>query len=88
MNYSRYWHGYLLYLKPLLLFFNVYDIKILMMFIQLLLIVWVEILLAKRSEAFAFFCIGDFTYKPGDNSDVISVCGHCCHCIDVYGADS
>lgn len=54
-SYSRYWHGYLLYLKPLLLFFNICDIKMLMLFVQLMLIVWVEILLAKESESYAMF---------------------------------
>ena len=34
MTYSRYWHGYLVVLKPLLLFFNVSEIRMLNMIIQ------------------------------------------------------
>ena len=42
-TYPRYWHGYLVILKPLLLFFDVSDIRVLNMFIQfsmLLYIIW------------------------------------------------
>ena len=35
-NYARYWHGYEIILKPLLLFFNVQEIRIINMFMQLL----------------------------------------------------
>ena len=33
-TYGRYWHGYLLFLKPLLLFFNLSDIRMMLMVIQ------------------------------------------------------
>lgn len=42
-DYPRYWHGYLVLLKPLLLFFDVSDIRVLNMFLQfglLLYIIW------------------------------------------------
>ena len=34
VTYGRYWHGYLLFLKPLLLFFNLSDIRMLNMLLQ------------------------------------------------------
>lgn len=37
VTYARYWHGYLLFLKPLLLFFTPSDLRLLNMTIQLLL---------------------------------------------------
>lgn len=37
VDYSRYWHGYLLYLIPGLAFFTVGEIKVLMMIVQMLL---------------------------------------------------
>lgn len=52
-NYPRYWHGYLVILKPLLLFFDVSDIRVFNMFILfglLLYIVWQMML--KRQECF------------------------------------
>lgn len=33
-QYSRYWHGYLVFLKPLLLFFSYHDIRDIMMIVQ------------------------------------------------------
>ena len=36
-SYGRYWHGYLLFLKPLLLFFNLSDIRMMLMLAQLAL---------------------------------------------------
>lgn len=33
-SYGRYWHGYLLFLKPLLLFFNFSDIRMMLMVLQ------------------------------------------------------
>lgn len=35
LSYPRYWHGYLVWLKPLLLFFSVADIRIINMILQL-----------------------------------------------------
>lgn len=37
VTYARYWHGYLLFLKPLLLFFTPSDLRLLNMTVQLLL---------------------------------------------------
>lgn len=47
--YSRYWHGYLVYLKPLLFFFDYKDILTLNMLAQLLLMLWMAQLLVKRN---------------------------------------
>ena len=47
--YTRYWHGYLVVLKPLLLFFNYSDIRILNMFVQMFLVFLVIILMCKRN---------------------------------------
>lgn len=38
LSYPRYWHGYLIWLKPLLLFFSVADIRIFNMICQLIII--------------------------------------------------
>ncbi|MGN0361315.1 MAG: hypothetical protein ACI4ET_00580 [Bilifractor sp.] len=46
--YPRYWHGYLLFLKPLLEFFNVLEIRILSAIVQTFLFCLVSALLAKR----------------------------------------
>ena len=46
--YPRYWHGYLTVLKPLLLFFNVSEIRILSMIVQLALLFYVLMLIRDR----------------------------------------
>lgn len=47
-QYSRYWHGYLLFLKPLLMFFTYGQIQVLISFIVLALIVAVVYVLQKK----------------------------------------
>lgn len=39
-EYTRYWHGYILWLKPLLLLFDYADIRMLNMMVQTLLLFW------------------------------------------------
>lgn len=46
--YPRYWHGYLVILKPLLLFFDVADIRIMNMFLQLSLLFYIFYLMLKK----------------------------------------
>lgn len=46
--YARYWHGNLVYLKPLLFIFDYKDILTLNMLAQLLLMLWIAQLLVKR----------------------------------------
>lgn len=47
--YARYWHGNLVYLKPLLFVFDYKDILTLNMLAQLLLMLWIAQLLVKRN---------------------------------------
>ncbi len=47
-SYDRYWHGYLIFLKPLLMVFNYQEIQILISFAVLVLIVAVIYLLQKK----------------------------------------
>jgi hypothetical protein len=58
-SYPRYWNGYLAYLKPLLIFLNLGQIRLLSLAVVVLLAAWVYSLLMKRSGtkyalAFAF----------------------------------
>lgn len=48
--YPRYWHGYLLFLKPLLFFFNLGNIRYILMFVQLGLFVLIIAKLAMREK--------------------------------------
>lgn len=48
LNYARYWHGYTLFLKPLLLFFNLFDIQIINYVFQTVLFVLICILMYKN----------------------------------------
>lgn len=48
MDYGRYWHGYLIFLKPLLLVFNYAEIRYLNMFLQFFLLGWVVVLFTER----------------------------------------
>lgn len=54
-DYARYWHGYLLYLIPALQFFDVGEIKTLMMYAQIILLTFVVYELGKRSKAYILF---------------------------------
>lgn len=51
ISYGRYWHGYLLFLKPLLLFFNLSDIRMFNMMLQWTLCMML-MLLAYRKAGF------------------------------------
>ena len=48
VTYARYWHGYLLFLKPLLLFFNLSDIRMMLMTVQFSLAAALLCLVYKR----------------------------------------
>ena len=54
-SYARYWHGYLIFLKPLLLFFNYQQIRYFLSLIQLGLIAAVICLLAAKGKG--VYCI-------------------------------
>ena len=47
-EYARYWHGYLLILKPLLLFFDVADIRLMNMFLQMTLLFYTLLLMVRK----------------------------------------
>ena len=49
-SYARYWHGYLIFLKPLLLFFNYQQVRYLMSLVQLGLVAAVIWMLAARGK--------------------------------------
>lgn len=49
-SYGRYWHGYLIYLKPLLMLFNYGQIRYMIALVQLLLFAAVIILMIKKKK--------------------------------------
>lgn len=49
-SYSRYWHGYLIFLKPLLLVFSIKGIRILNLILQILLVVGICFVLRKKQK--------------------------------------
>lgn len=51
LHYSRYWHGYLLFLKPLLMFFNYDEIMVITSILVIALIIAVVYLLQKKKLA-------------------------------------
>lgn len=51
MSYARYWHGYLVILKPLLYFFDYGDIRGILKAVELMMLVYVCVLLEKRNKA-------------------------------------
>lgn len=58
-EYSRYWHGSMIYLKPLLVFFNIKQIKIINCIIIILLTIYLLKLIYKKSKKlFMSFIIG------------------------------
>lgn len=50
VKYGRYWHGYLVFLKPLLLFFDYGEIRYINMFVQMLLFAFAAVLLSKKER--------------------------------------
>ena len=50
LNYARYWHGYQIYLRPLLRFFSVKDIHILMFFVLIFSILTYAVFLSEISS--------------------------------------
>ena len=54
ISYARYWHGYLVFLKPLLLFFNYGQIRSLLMFLQLGLFLLVIVQMAEKNKKMVF----------------------------------
>lgn len=50
-EYARYWHGYLVLLRPALLLGNIGEIRIVLTFIFIILLIILTIMLAKKSSA-------------------------------------
>lgn len=66
VQYPRYWHGYIITLKPLLYFFDLSEIRLINSFIQLFLLLVSTLLIYKRFDfkmVFTFF-ITIFFLKP------------------------
>ena len=49
-SYARYWHGYVVFLKALLLLFNYEQIRKLLYFFDMLLIIWIALQLQKNQK--------------------------------------
>lgn len=64
--YPRYWHGYLVILKPLLLFFDVADIRMLNMFFLIAVVLCILDLMKKRgmSDYIIWFVVTLITLNP------------------------
>lgn len=58
VGYPRYWHGYLVILKPLLMFFNVADLRLIYFFVQSVLLLLILIGLIKRNQTAFAVCFG------------------------------
>ena len=67
IEYSRYWHGYLVFLKPLLYFCNINDMRVLTAYVQLFLNGTILLLLCKRRAyglGVAYLISTTFLYSP------------------------
>ena len=56
--YGRYWHGYLVWMKPLLLVFDIAEMRVINMGLQLLLLCWAMILLYRELGVLACAAVG------------------------------
>ncbi len=57
-QYPRYWHGYLVILKPLLILFNVADLHLIYFFVQSALLLSIIIDLVRKNQIPAAVCFG------------------------------
>ncbi len=58
VQYPRYWHGYLVIIKPLLIFFSVANLHLIYFFIQSILLFLLLIYLAKKNQTPLAICFG------------------------------
>lgn len=65
-RYPRYWHGYLVLLKPLLVFFSISDIHMIYFFVQSLLLLLIIVGLVKKNQTSLAVCfaIGILIINP------------------------
>lgn len=66
MPYDRYWHGYMIFLRPLLLFLNLKQIRILNLIIMAALLLWIcKLMSAKACKAYrGWFLYGLLFFMP------------------------
>lgn len=57
-QYPRYWHGYLVLLKPLLIFFNIADLHLIYFFVQSILLLALLIGLVRKDQTPFAVCFG------------------------------
>ena len=56
VEYARYWHGYLVFLRPLLIFFNLNQLRIFIMILLIVLLTWLIVLICKKLDWKVAFC--------------------------------
>ena len=88
VDYTRYWHGYLVWLKPLLLLMDYADLRMLNMMLQLLLLLTViKYFLQKNLTGYLFpFAMFADCPQSGFNCNVASIFKHLLYCnaFDAY----
>ena len=83
-DYGRYWHGYLVWLKPLLVIFSYADIRYLNMFLQFFLLTWVLVLMTGGGKkVYCTFWSRHIIGKPSGNSYVATVFQYLLYSADI-----
>ena len=87
--YSRYWHGYVVVLKVLLLLFDVSDIRIINMFLQMGMLIYIIFLMAQKDSK-SIFPVSEWNLiiKSGSNIIVISIFFHILYYVNIGYMDS
>lgn len=65
-EYARYWHGYLMFIKPMLIFFNYSDIRIINFMLQTLIVVFflMQLALKGKGKFIPGFILTNFALMP------------------------
>ncbi len=79
-EYARYWHGYLVILRPLLVFFSYTSIRIILFILTLILMITMLVLIAKKIDmttaviyALALLCINIFVVSQSMNEILVFI---------------
>lgn len=79
-EYARYWHGYLVILRPLLIFFSYTSIRIILFILTLILMITMLVLIAKKIDmttaaiyALALLCINIFVVSQSMNEILVFI---------------
>ena len=80
-GYGRYWHGYIAFLRPLLLFFNYEELRIFICMIQIVLIGITVVLLGKRKKFALFIPFVGYILIISPTGTVLSLQYFCIHAI-------